>query len=91
MRFTDIVKLTEEQQLLSLHLAVWVKGIEHFGSTAIDGMTARPIIEEAVRYGDFKKQIVQKGAQTLLDYSNQKNEFVREVLARAKAWHKANT
>ncbi|GED57312.1 GrpB family protein [Brevibacillus formosus] len=154
---------TEEQQLLSLHLADWVEGIEHFGSTAIDGMTAKPIIdiligvghmdrvkfvtgkiqecgyeflgeagiigrlyfrkrgqrsfnahvvsyegalwndnlllrnylrvhkEEAVRYGDFKKQIVQKGAQTLLDYSNQKNKFVREVLARAKAWHKANT
>lgn len=47
--------------------------------------------EEAFGYGEFKKQIVQKGAQNLLDYSNQKNEFVREVLARAKAWHKANT
>ncbi|UIO45414.1 GrpB family protein [Brevibacillus brevis] len=47
--------------------------------------------EEAFRYGEFKKQIMQKGALTLLDYSNQKNEFVREVLARVKAWHKANT
>ncbi|BAH45134.1 hypothetical protein BBR47_41570 [Brevibacillus brevis NBRC 100599] len=47
--------------------------------------------EEAFRYGEFKKQIVQKGALTLLDYSNQKNEFVREVLARVKAWQKANT
>ncbi|WP_369835026.1 hypothetical protein [Brevibacillus sp. NRRL NRS-603] len=38
-----------------------MKGIEHFGSTAIDGMTARPIIEEAVRYGEFKKQMCKKG------------------------------
>lgn len=28
--------------------------------------------------------------QTLLDYSNQKSEFVREVLERAKAWHTKN-
>ncbi|WP_219662245.1 GrpB family protein [Brevibacillus formosus] len=54
MRFTDIVKLTEEQ-LLSLHLAVWVKGIEHFGSTAIDGMAARPIIDILIGVGHMDR------------------------------------
>ncbi|WP_256973758.1 GrpB family protein [Brevibacillus brevis] len=41
----------EEQQLLSVHLADWVEAIEHFGSTAIDGMVAKPIIDILIGVG----------------------------------------
>jgi len=45
--------------------------------------------EEAQRYSDMKKHILERGAQTLLSYSDQKHAFVSRLLERAAAWAEA--
>ncbi|UUZ84509.1 GrpB family protein [Paenibacillus sp. P26] len=153
------VRLFEEERTsIVCRIGGSIAGIEHFGSTSVPGMTAKPIIDiligvwdgdrtggmirqltdlgyedlgeagipgrlylrkrgaqaynvhivlylsdiwnnnivirnylwanpgEAQRYGDFKCRIVQRGADTLLAYSDEKNEFVQNLLERAKTW-----
>jgi len=42
--------------------------------------------EEAQRYSDMKKRILERGAQTLLSYSDRKHALVSGLLERAAAW-----
>lgn len=152
-----------ERKRLLLAVGGLTKAIEHFGSTSVPGMTAKPIIdilvgvedtsvaadeivrrlkgigyehlgeagisgrqyfrqrglhdynvhvvqyggelwnnnlllrdylrehpEEAQRYSDMKKHILERGAQTLLSYSDQKHAFVSGLLERAAAWSGAS-
>ncbi|WP_248925681.1 GrpB family protein [Paenibacillus hamazuiensis] len=44
--------------------------------------------DEARQYGELKKRIVKDGAGTLLKYSDEKGEFVGNLLERAKSWAK---
>lgn len=148
----------EERQVLLNSIGESISGIEHFGSTSIPGMVAKPMIDillgvmdmgetdgiiqklkslgyeflgesgipgrlyfrkrgqnainvhvvgygepiwdnnlilrdylrvhaqEAERYGDLKREIVRNGGVTLLDYSDQKSEFVSRLLERAQFW-----
>ena len=148
----------EERQVLLNAIGDSISAIEHFGSTSIPGMVAKPIIdillgvmdleetdgiiqklkslgyeflgesgipgrlyfrkrghnainvhvvgygepiwnnnlilrdylrvhdEEAKWYGDLKREIVRNGVETLLDYSDQKSEFVSRLLERAQSW-----
>ncbi|EHB62256.1 GrpB family protein [Paenibacillus lactis] len=150
--------LSERERLLR-SVGELTKAIEHFGSTSVPGMTAKPIIdilvgvedpsaaadeiirrlngigyehlgeagipgrryfrqrglhdynvhvvqyrgelwnnnlllrdylrehpEEAQRYSDMKEHILERDAQTLLSYSDQKHAFVSGLLERAAAW-----
>jgi GrpB-like predicted nucleotidyltransferase (UPF0157 family) len=46
---------------------------------------------EAERYSEIKQRIVSQGARTLLRYSDEKNAFVEQLLARAKEWKNGRT
>lgn len=151
-------RFRDEHQTLVREIGPFTAAIEHFGSTSVPGMTAKPIIDmlvgvenvlhsneiiprltamgyedlgeagipgriylrkrgnvaynvhivlyrgdiwshnimirdylrahavEAERYSEIKRRIVSQGTRTLLRYSDEKNTFVEQLLARAKAW-----
>lgn len=151
-------RFRDEHQTLVREIGPFTAAIEHFGSTSVPGMTAKPIIDmlvgvenalhsneiiprltamgyedlgeagipgrlylrkrgsfaynvhivlyrgdiwnhnimirdylrahadEAERYSEIKRRIVSQGTRTLLRYSDEKNVFVEQLLARAKAW-----
>ncbi|MGG4343388.1 GrpB family protein [Paenibacillus lautus] len=151
-------RYSDELQTLTREVGPYTAAIEHFGSTSVPGMTAKPIIDilvgvenalhtkeiirrltamgyddlgeagipgrlylrkrgrhaynvhivlhrgdiwnhnimireylrahavEADRYSEIKQRIVSQGTRTLLRYSNEKNAFVEQLLARAKVW-----
>lgn len=45
---------------------------------------------EAERYGALKKRIVDSGTHTLLAYSDEKNEYIKNLQQRAISWSKHN-
>ncbi|WP_339271013.1 GrpB family protein [Paenibacillus sp. FSL W8-0187] len=151
-------RFCDEHQTLIREIGAYTSAIEHFGSTSVPGMTAKPIIDilvgvenalhtneiipkltamgyedlgeagipgrlylrkrgkhaynvhivlyrgdiwnhniiireylrahavEAERYSEIKQRIVLQGTRTLLRYSDEKNAFVEQLLARAKVW-----
>lgn len=151
-------RFCDEHQTLIREIGPYTSAIEHFGSTSVPGMTAKPIIDilvgvenalhtneiipkltamgyedlgeagipgrlylrkrgrhaynvhivlyrgdiwnhniiireylrahavEAERYSEIKRRIVSQGTRTLLRYSDEKNAFVEQLLARAKVW-----
>jgi len=43
--------------------------------------------EEAMRYSELKKMILSEGINNLLEYSERKADFMKEVLKKAKEWN----
>ena len=74
-----------ERSLLERVLAPWLEGgVEHVGSTAIPGVSAKPIVDMiAAEYEALKLRLARGHTGDVRTYTDGKREFVRGVLVAA--------
>ena len=73
----------------NVHIVPYRGDIWNYNIMIRDYLRAHAV--EAERYSEIKRRIVSQGARTLLRYSNEKNAFIEQLLARAKEWKNGRT
>lgn len=72
----------------SYNLALVIYESELWNNNIIIRDYLRTHPDEAKKYGAIKSEIISKGINTLLEYSDRKNAYILELLNKAKSWKK---
>lgn len=83
-----LLQFEEEAKFLRRRLPSSLLGkIEHFGSIAIPGMAAKPIIDMLV---EVTRSLSEKYPNDRIAYTRGKTEFVESVTVRAVRWRQSS-
>ena len=73
----------------NLHLVE--EGSDHWEKNVLLRDYLRANSEEAMRYARHKEELMKKGVKTLLEYSDQKDKMMAEMIERAIEWRRKVT